>query len=71
MGFFTGVDEVIYSKITSFYRAENRLPTKDEFLAQHDEEIVSYCEVQIFEETPEVAISDDYLVSLLQDDYIR
>jgi len=71
--YFTGVDSIIYDKIKAFYKANTRLPSTDEILAvRKEEELQDYIESQILaEDNYNEALTNEFLVSQLQDYYVR
>lgn len=71
--YFTGMNLAVFDKIKNFYKANTRLPTKDELLLVHkDVSLQEYIETQIFvEDNTYDQIADEFLVSQLQDHYIR
>jgi len=71
--YFTGTNSIIYDKIKSFYKANTRLPSTDEFLAlRKDALLQDYLENQIFSEDNSCeGLQDEFLVLQLQDYYIR
>lgn len=71
--YFTGINSTLYDKIKSFYKANTRLPSTDEFLSlRKDALLQDYLENQIFsEENTCEGLQDEFLVMQLQDFYIR
>ena len=71
--YFTGINSVLFDKIKSFYNANTRLPSADEILAiRKDAGLQEYIENQIVnDENICDQIQNEFLVSQLQDYYIR
>lgn len=71
--YFTGINSTLYDKIKSFYKANTRLPSTDEFLSlRKDNLLQDYLENQIFSEDNYCeGLQDEFLVMQLQDYYIR
>lgn len=71
--YFTGINHVLFDKIKSFYKSHMRLPSTDEITAlRKDIGLQEYIENQILdEENHNETIADEFLVSQLQDFYIR
>jgi replicative DNA helicase len=71
--YFTGINSIIYDKIKTFYKANTRLPSLEEFLAiRKDVVLQDYLENQICSEDNLCeALQDEFLVTQLQDYYIR
>jgi replicative DNA helicase len=71
--YFTGINSTLYDKIKSFYKANTRLPSTDEFLSlRKDALLQDYLENQIFSEDNQCeGLQDEFLVMQLQDYYIR
>ena len=71
--FFTGANIGLYSKIENFYKAHLKLPSIEEILMLNkDEAIQEYLESQVLNEENNVPhIENDFLVSQLQDFFIR
>lgn len=71
--YFTGINAVLYDKIKSFYKANTRLPSSNEFLAMHkDVQLQDYIENQIYSDDNSCeGLQDEFLVTQLQDYYIR
>ena len=71
--FFTGANIGLYSKIENFYKAHLKLPSIEETLMLNkDEAIQEYLENQVLNEENNVPhIENDFLVSQLQDFFIR
>ena len=71
--FFTGANIGLYSKIENFYKAHLKLPSIEEILMLNkDETIQEYLESQVLNEENNVPhIENDFLVSQLQDFFIR
>ena len=71
--FFTGANIGLYSKIENFYKAHLKLPSIEEILMLNkDEAIQEYLENQVLNEENNVPhIENDFLVSQLQDFFIR
>lgn len=71
--YFTGINAIIFGKIKSFYKANTRLPSLDEFTAVHkDSTVQEYLESQICsEDSVNSEISDSFLIAQLQDYFVR
>lgn len=71
--YFTGTDYILFNKVQSFYKANLRLPSIDEFIIAHKgREITDYLENNILvDENNDVTIEDQFLVSQLQDFFVR
>lgn len=71
--YFSGVNSMIFDKIKAFYKANTRLPGSEELLAiRKDAELQEYIESQLFcEDNCNEALTNDFLVSQLQDYYVR
>ena len=71
--YFTGINQTLFDKIKSFYKAQMRLPSTDEIIAlRKDIGLQEYIENQVLdEENNNDTIADEFLVSQLQDFYIR
>ena len=71
--FFTGANTGVYSKIENFYKAHLKLPSVEEMvMLNKDESIQEYLESQILGEDNSVpTIENDFLVSQLQDFFVR
>ena len=71
--FFTGANIGVYSKIENFYKAHLKLPSVEEMtMLNKDESIQEYLESQILGEDNNVpAIENDFLISQLQDFFVR
>ena len=71
--YFTGINQILFDKVKSFYKASLRLPSKDEILSlRKDAGLQEYIENQIFdEENYTDSIADEFLIAQLQDFYIR
>lgn len=71
--YFTGINITVFNRITSYYRANTALPSLDELNAiRKDAVLQEYIETQIGSEEVEcVELKNDFLVSQLQDYFIR
>ena len=71
--FFTGANTGLYTKIENFYKAHLKLPSVEEMaMLNKDESLQEYFESQILHEDNSVPeIENDFLVSQLQDFFIR
>lgn len=71
--YFTGSNLIMYGKIEHFYRNNLRIPTIDEFLVLKKEiSLQDYFESQILDEdNKNDSIQNEFLVSQLQDHYVR
>jgi hypothetical protein len=71
--FFSGTNIILYSKIENFYKAHLKLPSVQEMvMLNKDEAVQEYLEIQILSEDNNVPhIEDNFLVSQLQDYFIR
>jgi replicative DNA helicase len=71
--YFSGMNAVLYDKVKTFYKANLKLPSVEELLLVHkDIALQDYLETQILvEENRFDKISDGFLVSQLQDYYVR
>jgi replicative DNA helicase len=71
--YFTGINGILFDKIKSFYKANTRLPNMDEIVSiRKDVGLQEYLQNQICsEENTCPALQDEFLVSQLQDYYIR
>ena len=71
--YFTGINQTLFDKVKSFYKARMRLPSTDEIMAlRKDIGLQEYIENQILDdENVNDTIADEFLVSQLQDFYIR
>jgi replicative DNA helicase len=71
--YFNGTNSVLFDKIKSFYKANTRLPAKEELLAtRKDPGLQEYLENYIFvEENAIDSIQDEFLIAQIQDHYIR
>ena len=71
--YFTGANLILFSKITNFYKNNMRLPSMDEFsVVKKDVALQEYLENQIFsEENENDTIQNEFLVSQLQDYFVR
>lgn len=71
--YFSGANLSIYNKIYSFYKANLRIPSMEEFSAIHKEEGLSeYYQTEILSEQNKYdEVADEFLLGQLQDYYIR
>ena len=71
--FFTGANTGLYTKIENFYKAHLKLPSVEEMMMLNkDEALQEYLEAQILSDENSVPdIENDFLVSQLQDFFIR
>ena len=71
--YFTGVNFVLFSRITDFYKTNIQLPSIEEFrVVRKDDSIQEYYEKEILsEENKYDDVADEFLVNQLQDYYIR
>ena len=71
--YFTGINGILFDKIKSFYKANTRLPNMDEIVSlRKDIGLQEYLENQICSaENVCDPLKDEFLVSQLQDYYIR
>ena len=71
--YFTGINQTLFDKVKSFYKARMRLPSTDEIMAlRKDIGLQEYIENQILDdENVNDTIADEFLVSQLHDFYIR
>ena len=71
--YFTGINQTLFGKVRSFYKANLRLPSTEEILClRKDVGLQEYIENQIItEENYNDTIADEFLVAQLQDFYIR
>ena len=71
--YFTGINQVLFNKIKSFYKAHMRLPSTDEIIAlRKDIGLQEHIENQIVsDENNNDTIADEFLIAQLQDFYIR
>ena len=71
--FFTGANIILYSKLENFYKAHLKLPSVEEMvMLNKDEATQEYLDTQILSDINVVPqIENDFLVSQLQDFYIR
>lgn len=71
--YFTGVNRLLYDKIKAFYKANTRLPSKDEIVSMRkDTGLQEYLESQILSEHNSCdAMSNEFLIAQLQDYFIR
>ena len=71
--YFSGANSIIYRKIQSFYKANMRIPSIDEFVAlKKDLSTQEYLETEIIDEENRADdVQNEFLVSQLQDFYIR
>ena len=71
--YFSGANLAIFNKLASFYKANLRIPSLEEFETLKKEiSLQEYFETQItIEENQNNDIADEFLVSQLQDFYIR
>ena len=71
--YFTGINQILFDKIKSFYKAHMRLPSTDEIMAlRKDVGLQEYIENQIIhDENINDTIANEFLVAQLQDFYIR
>ena len=71
--YFTGINQTLFGKVRSFYKAHLRLPSTEEILClRKDVGLQEYIENQIItEENYNDTIADEFLVAQLQDFYIR
>ena len=71
--YFTGINGILFDKIKSFYKANTRLPNMDEIVSlRKDIGLQEYLENQICSEDNLCEpLKDEFLVSQLQDYYIR
>lgn len=71
--YFSGTNTILYDKISSFYKANTRLPSTEEMLVvRKDTGLQEYLENQIFSEDNICEpLSNDFLLSQLQDYFIR
>ena len=71
--YFSGMNLALYDKIKTFYKANTRLPSKEELLLIHkDVSLQDYIETQILvKDNTYDQIADEFLVSQLQDHYVR
>lgn len=71
--YFTGINLILYEKIKAFYKANMRLPSKEEILSlRKDVGLQEYIENQIIsEDNVADEIANEFLVAQLQDYYIR
>ena len=71
--YFSGANSIVYNKIQSFYKANMRIPSLEEFLIlKKDVSTQEYTETEIYsEENINNNIANEFLISQLQDFYIR
>lgn len=71
--YFSGVNAILFDKIKSFYKANTRLPNMEEIVSlRKDIGLQEYLENQIKSEDNVVeALRDEFLVTQLQDYYVR
>src|SRR5210317_2625465 len=71
--YFGGANSIVYNKVQNFYKANMRIPSLEEFLVlKKDISTQEYVETEIYdEENINKNIADEFLVSQLQDFYIR
>ena len=70
--YFSGMNLALYDKIKTFYKANTRLPTKDELLIIHkDVSLQDYIETQILVEDNTYDQIADEFCNQLQDHYVR
>ena len=71
--YFTGINTKIYDKISSYYKANVELPSKEQLLSlRKDFALQEYLENQIFaEDNKSDSLNDEFLVGQLQDYFIR
>jgi len=71
--YFTGANSAIFDKIQSFYKANTKLPSVNEFLVlRKDQLLQDYLENQILDDNNvNDLIGDEFLVAQLQDYFIR
>jgi hypothetical protein len=71
--YFGGANSIVYNKVQNFYKANMRIPSLEEFLVlKKDVSTQEYLETEIYdEENINKDIADEFLVSQLQDFYIR
>lgn len=71
--YFTGMNRMLFDRIKAFYKANTRLPSVEEMIStRKDQGLQEYLETQIMaEDNICEAITDEFLMSQLQDYYIR
>jgi len=71
--YFTGINRVIYDKVQTFYKANLRLPSIEEFhIIRKDEVLQQYLDTEIIsEDNVNETIANEFLLSQLQDYFIR
>lgn len=71
--YFSGANSIVYSKIQNFYKANMRIPSLEEFLIlKKDVSTQEYIETEVYsEDNKNNEIANEFLVSQLQDFYIR
>ena len=71
--YFTGINSILFNRIKSFYKANTRLPSLDEIITLHKDSVVQeYLTSQICsEDSVNESITDSFLVTQLQDYFVR
>lgn len=71
--YFTGANKLVFNLISLFYKENLNLPSREEFLlVRKSDEIQEYLESEIFtEENSEIDVDDKFLLSQLQDFFVR
>lgn len=71
--YFSGINVTVYTKISSYYKANVELPSSDQFLAiRKDSVLQEYVQNQLLsDDNKSDNISNDFLVAQLQDYFIR
>ena len=71
--FFSSTSLVLYNKIEDFYKANIRLPTKEELLISHKNEFIQdFLNNEVLDSNNEVDnIEDEFIIAQLQDYYVR
>lgn len=71
--YFTGANSALFDRIQSFYKANVRIPTVDEFqVLKKESSLQEYFDTQILDEANKYdEVADEFLLSQLQDYYIR
>lgn len=71
--YFTGANSALFDRIQSFYKANIRIPTLDEFqVLKKETSLQEYFDTQILDDDNKYdEVADEFLISQLQDYYIR
>lgn len=71
--YFTGANSALFDRVQSFYKANIRIPTLDEFqVLKKESSLQEYFDTQILDEDNKYdEVADEFLIGQLQDYYIR